>query len=85
MASTYILPVQRHSFTFFSVLTSAPYFRLCYKASFKHIAAAKNRGWPNYFGDLRKRYPANNNGPFAVGVCWQRHLIMYMVSIPCEF
>jgi len=69
----------------FSVLTSAPYFRLCYKASFKHIAAAKNRGWPNYFGDLRKRYPANYNGPFAVGVCWQRHLIMYMVSIPCEF
>ena len=65
-----------HSFTFFSVLTSAPHVRLCYKARYKHIAAAKKRGWPNYFGDLRKRYPANYNGPFAVGVWWQRHLTM---------
>lgn len=72
-----------HTFTVFSVLTSAPYVRLCYKSSGNHTTVGKGVGWPNYFGQLRSRYPVNYTGPFTVGVCWEP-LTMWIVSTPCS-
>ena len=65
-----------HTFTIFSVFTSAPYVRLCYKSNGNHTKAGKGAGVANYFGDLRSRYPVNYTGPFTVGVCWQEPLTM---------
>lgn len=73
------------TFAVFSVLTHAPYITSCrkdYHAS--STPAGKSRGWPNYFGDLRKKFPANYTGPFAVGVCWQKQITMLMVAVPCS-
>lgn len=62
-----------HQFNLFSVVhTRAPYVGLFRTAPHTDInEAPEGIGWPNYFGDLGKHYPAKYSGPFTIGVCWQ--------------
>ena len=65
-----------HQFTLFFVHTRAPYIRYCKTFTHADIKAQKLPagdavGWSDYFGEVRKHYPGNYSGPFAIGVCWQ--------------
>jgi len=67
-----------HSFTVFTVHANVPYVRQCWSmpnALIKGISPGSGFGWPTFLATTKKAYPAEYQGPFMLGVCWQLPII----------